>query len=88
VSIVILDEMNLSEVAEAASQEHICATCSNKERVMVSSASGSQLAVVWRCRELTQRFHKEILVQPTGSCFEAKSVTDFWRESNRTDLVW
>jgi hypothetical protein len=69
-------------------QGHICATCSHKQRVLVSTPDGKKFAAVWRCWELTQRFHKEILVEPTGSCFDSNSMTDFWSLTDQTGLVW
>ncbi len=64
--------------------QHECATCRHKNRVYLSAPEGSQTAAVWRCGLLSQKTGQEVLVQPHENCFEHRSLTDHWEQS---DLV-
>ncbi len=75
-------------VARDDDEGHICATCRNKERVYISTADGSQHAAIWRCRELSERFRREVLVQPEGSCFENRSLSDYYEPQEENHYVW
>ena len=65
---------------------HECATCRHKERVYLTSPDGKRTAAVWRCRTLSQKTQKEVLVQPQENCFAHRSLTDYWQPTAR-DLV-
>lgn len=73
---------DLALIAEEGNEaEHICATCLNRERVVVTTDDGLQTSAMWRCRPLTQQRGREVLIQPAGSCIDAHSVTDYWEEA-------
>ena len=63
---------------------HECASCRQKNRVYLTSPNGEQTAAVWRCGLLSQKTQQEVLVQPHENCFEHRSLTDHWEQS---DLV-
>lgn len=65
-----------------------CATCRLKERVYISTPSGEQHAAIWRCRELSTRFRREVVVTPEGSCYENNSLTDYYQPEEETLYVW
>jgi hypothetical protein len=71
-----------------AAPEHVCATCSHKQRIVLSSSGGKKIAIVWKCHELSRRRFEEVLVEPQESCFEKNSLTDYWSLTEQTDLVW
>ena len=63
---------------------HECATCRHKSRVYLSAPTGTQTAAVWRCGKLSQKTQREVIVQPHENCFEHRSLSDYWEQ---TDLV-
>ncbi len=63
---------------------HECATCRHKSRVYLSAPTGTQTAAVWRCGKLSQKTQREVIVQPRENCFEHRSLSDYWEQ---TDLV-
>ncbi len=63
---------------------HECASCRHKDRVYVTSPSGTQTAAVWRCRMLSQKTQAEVLVQPHENCFEHRSLSDYWAQTTLT----
>lgn len=63
---------------------HECASCRHKDRVYVTSPSGTQTAAVWRCRMLSQKTRSEVLVQPHENCFEHRSLSDYWAQTTLT----
>lgn len=71
---------------EAASKEtvHECASCRHKTRVYLTAPNTTQTAAVWRCGLLSQKTQCEVIVQPHENCFEHRSLTDYWEQ---TDLV-
>ena len=72
----------LERPAPATDIQHECATCGHKNRVYLTSPSGTQTAAVWRCGLLSQKTQSEVLVQPHENCFEHRSLTDHWEESS------
>ena len=70
-------------IAATATEEalHECAACRHKERVYLTSPSGTQTAAVWRCRMLSQKTRSEVLVQPHENCFEHRSLSDYWEKT-------
>ena len=72
----------LERPTPAAEAQHECATCRHKDRVYLTSPSGTQTAAVWRCGLLSQKTQSEVLVQPHENCFEHRSLTDYWEESS------
>jgi len=73
---------------DEVSPEHVCATCRHKHRIMLSQSGGKKIAVVWRCRELSKRRFKNVIVDPQGSCITQKSDVDYWSLTPEKDLVW
>ena len=69
---------------EAANPEtlHECASCRHKNRVYLSAPSGTQTAAVWRCGLLSQKTRREVIVQPHENCFEHRSLSDYWEQTN------
>jgi hypothetical protein len=65
---------------------HECASCRHKERVYITTPSGRQTAAVWRCRTLSQKTQREVLVQPHENCYEHRSLSDYW-EAEETGLI-
>ena len=63
---------------------HECASCRHKNRVYLSAPSGTQTAAVWRCGLLSQKTRREVIVQPHENCFEHRSLSDYWEQ---TDLA-
>ena len=63
---------------------HECATCRHKSRVYLSAPTGTQTAAVWRCGKLSQKTQREVIVQPHENCFEHRSLSDYWEQ---TDLA-
>ena len=63
---------------------HECASCRHKSRVYLSAPTGTQTAAVWRCGLLSQKTQREVIVQPHENCFEHRSLSDYWEQ---TDLV-
>ena len=80
--------MTLIDQIEGTAQEPSCATCRLKERVYISSPNGDQHAAIWRCRELSTRFRREVVVTPEGSCYENNSLTDYYQPEEETLYVW
>jgi hypothetical protein len=79
---------NQGVLLDEVAPEHVCATCIHKQRVMISASGGNKIAAVWKCRELSKRFFKDIRIEGSGTCFDAGSITDYWAVTNQTDLVW
>ena len=73
---------NLAENTNEALHE--CATCRHKSRVYLSAPTGTQTAAVWRCGKLSQKTRREVIVQPHENCFEHRSLSDYWEQ---TDLA-
>lgn len=61
---------------------HECATCRHKNRVYLSAPTGTQTAAVWRCGLLSQKTRREVLVQPHENCFEHRSLSDYWEQTD------
>lgn len=61
-----------------------CASCRHKNRVYLSAPNTTQTAAVWRCGLLSQKTRREVIVQPHENCFEHRSLSDHWEQ---TDLV-
>jgi hypothetical protein len=61
---------------------HECATCRHKSRVYLTSPDGARTAAVWRCGLLSQKTQREVLVQPHENCFEHRSLTDYWEQTD------
>ena len=60
---------------------HECASCRHKSRVYLSAPSTTQTAAVWRCGLLSQKTRREVIVQPHENCFEHRSLTDHWEQT-------
>ena len=67
---------------DAAAPIHECATCRHKNRVYIKTPDGKQFAAVWRCGVMSQKTREEVLVQPHENCYEHRSLTDYWEESD------
>ena len=78
----------IDQISDPGSLYPSCATCGLKERVYISTPSGEQHAAIWRCRELSTRFHREVIVTPEGSCYENNSLTDYYQPEEQTLYVW
>lgn len=63
---------------------HECASCRHKNRVYLSAPNTTQTAAVWRCGLLSQKTQREVIVQPHENCFEHRSLSDYWEQ---TDLA-
>jgi hypothetical protein len=61
---------------------HECATCRLKDRVYVKTPNGKQYAALWRCRVLSKKTREEVLVQPHENCYDHRSLSDYWEESD------
>jgi hypothetical protein len=61
---------------------HECASCRHKNRVYLSAPTGTQTAAVWRCGKLSQKTQREVIVQPHENCFEHRSLSDYWEQTN------
>lgn len=72
------------QTKENPSDLHECATCRHKSRVYLSAPTGTQTAAVWRCGKLSQKTRREVIVQPHENCFEHRSLSDYWEQ---TDLA-
>lgn len=70
------------ETAQGDEPKHECATCRHKDRVYVKTPNGKQHAALWRCRVLSQKTHNEVLVQPHENCYDHRSLSDHWEESD------
>ncbi len=70
--------------AEAPTEEvlHECASCRHKSRVYLSAPTGTQTAAVWRCGKLSQKTRREVIVQPHENCFEHRSLSDYWEQTD------
>ncbi len=77
-------ENSSEEVNSSKEVLHECATCLHKSRVYLSAPTGTQTAAVWRCGKLSQKTQREVIVQPHENCFEHRSLSDYWEQ---TDLV-
>jgi len=71
-----------------AAAEPSCATCRLKERVYITSPEGTQHAAIWRCRELSERFRREVIVRPDGNCYENNSLTDYYLPQEAALYIW
>lgn len=60
---------------------HECASCRHKDRVYVKTPDGKQFAALWRCGVMSQKRKEEVLVQPHENCYEHRSLSDYWEES-------
>ncbi len=60
---------------------HECASCRHKSRVYLSAPTGTQTAAVWRCGLLSQKTQREVIVQPHENCFEHRSLSDYWEQT-------
>jgi len=60
---------------------HECASCRHKNRVYLSAPNSTQTAAVWRCGLLSQKTRREVIVQPHENCFEHRSLTDYWEQT-------
>ena len=78
----LLDRPAGARAAEK-NDRHECAACRHKERVYLMSPDGRRSAAVWRCRPLSQKTQREVLVQPHEDCFEHRSLTDHWEPTTR-----
>lgn len=58
----LLDRPSTLPPADDFSPAHDCASCARKERVYLTSPNGRQTAAVWRCRQLSQKTHSEVIV--------------------------
>ena len=63
-------------------ETHECASCRHKSRVYLTSPSGEQTAAVWRCGLLSQKTQREVIVQPHENCYEHRSLSDYWEQTN------
>ena len=72
----------LERPTPAIEAQHECATCRHKNRVYLTSPSGTQTAAVWRCGLLSQKTQSEVIVQAHENCFEHRSLTDHWEKSS------
>jgi hypothetical protein len=79
-------ERPATKVADDPDAPHECADCRHKERVYLVSPDGLRTAAVWRCRPLSQKTQREVLVQPHENCFEHRSLSDHW-EPTRRELI-
>ncbi len=61
---------------------HECASCRHKSRVYLSAPSTTQTAAVWRCGLLSQKTRREVIVQPHENCFEHRSLSDYWEQTD------
>ena len=61
---------------------HECASCRHKDRVYLSAPTGTQTAAVWRCGLLSQKTRREVVVRPHENCFEHRSLSDYWEQTN------
>lgn len=61
---------------------HECASCRHKTRVYLSAPTGTQTAAVWRCGLLSQKTRREVIVQPHENCFEHRSLSDYWEQTD------
>ena len=61
---------------------HECASCRHKNRVYLSAPTGTQTAAVWRCGLLSQKTRREVIVQPHENCFEHRSLSDYWEQTD------
>ncbi len=76
-----LELLEKPHAAALTEELHECASCRHKDRVYVTSPSGTQTAAVWRCRMLSQKTRSEVLVQPHENCFEHRSLSDHWEKT-------
>ncbi len=67
----------------AATETHQCVTCGQKERVYVVAPNGRQTAGIWRCRVLSQKTRREVIVQPEEDCFVHRSLSDYWQPTDK-----
>ena len=82
-SLELLERPAPSPASDWNNARHECAACRHKERVYLTSPSGTQTAAVWRCRTLSQKTQTEVLVQPHEDCFQHRSLTDHWEPTQR-----
>lgn len=78
----MIELLNQNKTLNPTETLHECATCRHKTRVYLTSPDGSRSAAVWRCPVLSQKRKVEVLVQPHENCFEHRSLSDYWEESD------
>ena len=80
----LLERSVRQDEPETASEKtlHECASCRHKSRVYLSAPNTTQTAAVWRCGLLSQKTRREVLVQPHENCFEHRSLSDYWEQTD------